>query len=549
MRVLLGQGCDLGVRDGCGQDLDTNPGAVRPVGWAGVPFVRTVKTASGATAVQIVYSNRRGSRDIEHIGSAHDEARLELLKAAARQRLAAGQGELDRGVAGRGGAGGRGVDGGPLPITSTGMALLWDALGQVFDLLGFDAAGEGDEVFRQLVLARIIEPSSKLDAARVLEEVGVQPCSYPTLKRRLPVYARPSWRQALAAACAAHAGLSAASLVLFDVSTLYFETDAGDGFRESGFSKERRLEPQITIGLLTDAAGFPLMVHAFEGNKAETTTLLPTIGAFMDAHRLDDVTVVADAGMVSARNQRAIEDAGLSFILGARIPDVPHVVKAWREQHPGQDIPDGHVFVQPWPAGPSDPRRDQVIYYQHKADRARRALRGIDEQVAKAEKAVAGQTPVKRNRFVQLSGGTRTVNRTLEAKARALAGLKGYVSNLAACPDGTPVTAEFVIGAYHRLFQIEKSFRMSKHDLAARPIYHHKRDSIEAHLTIVFAALAISRLIEDTTGWSIKKFVRTARRYRTVQIQAGAHTITAADPLPDDLRAALDAIDRQASGH
>ena len=65
--------------------------------------------------------------------------------------------------------------------------------------------------------------------------------------------------------------------MLYDVSTLYFETDAGDGFREPGFSKERRLEPQITIGLLTDAAGFPLMVEAFEGNRAETTTMLPTI--------------------------------------------------------------------------------------------------------------------------------------------------------------------------------------------------------------------------------------------------------------------------------
>ncbi len=75
---------------------------------------------------------------------------------------------------------------------------------------------------------------------------------------------------------------------------------------------------------------------------------------------------------------------------------------------------------------------------------------------------------------------------------------------------------------------------MSKSDLAARPIYH-KRDSIEAHLTIVFAALAVSRWIEDTTGWSIKKFVRTTRRYRTIEIQAGAHTITAADPLPNDL--------------
>jgi transposase len=330
--------------------------------------------------------------------------------------------------------------------------------------------------------------------------------------------------------------------VLYDCSTLYFETDQGDGFRESGFSKERRLEPQITIGLLTGSDGFPLMVSAFEGNKAETKTMLPVIEAFMAAHQLPDVTVVADAGMVSEANQKAIEAAGLSFILGAKIPSEPYVVTQWRREHPGQDIPDGEIFTQPWPAGPSGGRRDQVICYQYKADRARRTLRGIDEQVAKAEKAVAGQAPVKRNRFIRLSGGTRTVNRDLEAKARALAGLKGYVTNLRACPDGTPVTPEFVIGSYHQLFQVERSFRMAKSDLQARPVYHRTRDSIEAHLTIVLAALAVSRWLEAATGWSIRKFVRTARRYRTIQIQAGDHVITAADPLPDDLHDALTKI-------
>jgi transposase len=142
----------------------------------------------------------------------------------------------------------------------------------------------------------------------------------------------------------------------------------------------------------------------------------------------------------------------------------------------------------------------------------------------------------------RLSGGTKTVNRELEAKARGLAGIKGYITNLAACPNGTPVTAEFVISAYHQLFQIEKSFRMAKSDLRARPVYHRKRHSIEAHLTIVFAALAVSRWIEHCTGWSIRKFVKTARRYRTIQIQAGPHTITAADPLPGDLRQAFEAI-------
>jgi hypothetical protein len=85
---------------------------------------------------------------------------------------------------------------------------------------------------------------------------------------------------------------------------------------------------------------------------------------------------------------------------------------------------------------------------------------------------------------------------------------------------------------------------MSKHDLQGRPIYHHTRESIEAHLTIVFAAMAISPYIETLTGWSIKKFVRTTRRYRTVQIKAGRQTLTAADPLPDDLRDALAKIGR-----
>jgi hypothetical protein len=501
------------------------------------PYIRTVKTASGARAVQIVHSSRRGARDIEHIGSAHDDVELELLKSVARQRLAAGQGELDLGLDPTSEAGG------PLPITSARMGHLWDALACAYERLGFDDAAGGDEVFRHLVLARIIEPTSKLDSLRVLEETGILPASYRTLKRRLPVYAAGGWREVLAAACARQAGLGPASLVLYDVSTLYFETDTADGFREPGYSKERRLEPQITIGLLTDAAGFPLMVNAFEGNRAETRTMLPSIRAFMAAHQLPDVTIVADAGMVSEANMKEIEAEGLSFILGAKIPDVPYVIERWRTAHPDQPIPDGHIFTQPWPAGPAGGRRDQVIYYQYRADRARRTLRGINEQVAKAEKAVAGKTAVKRNRFVRLSGGTRTVNRTLEAKARALAGIKGYVTNL---PDPTP---EFVIGAYHRLFQIEKSFRMSKNDLAARPIYHRTRDSIEAHLTIVFAALAVSRWIEDTTGWSIKKFVTTLRRYRTIEIQAGPHTVTAADPLPDEVHTTLDKIHRRADAH
>ena len=122
-----------------------------------MPYVRTVTTSSGATAVQIVYSSHRGSRQIEHLGSAHSGAEVELLKAAARQRLAAGQGELDLGWRWA-------PPGGPLPITASRMGHLWDALLHGFRVLGFERAAGGDEVFAQLVLARIIEPTrARLD--------------------------------------------------------------------------------------------------------------------------------------------------------------------------------------------------------------------------------------------------------------------------------------------------------------------------------------------------------------------------------------------------
>lgn len=497
-------------------------------------YVRAVRTASGATAVQIVWSYSKGSRKIDHLGSAHTPEQVESLKAAGRQRIHAGQGELDLGLPPSPAA----DSGRPLPITSSRAALLWDTIADVYDHLGFaDAAS--DAVFFQLVAARIIEPTSKEDSRRVIDEAGETPPSYPTINRRLPQYAKPEFRQQLSAACAKTARIGPGSLILYDVSTLYFETDRADGFREPGFSKERRLEPQITIGLLTDATGFPLSVRAFEGNKAETATMVPVLTEFMAAHRLESITVVADAGMISEANEKAIHAAGLGYIIGARIPQVPYLVDKWGKDHAGQELSDGLVLTQPWSADAKSKARgvpDRKTHFQYRADRARRTLRGIDEQIGKAQKAVEGKAPVKRNRFIKLTGAAKSIDRELEAKTRALAGWKAYRTNQTDQPAGV------IIDAYHRLWRVEKAFRISKHDLRARPIYHHKRESIDAHLTIVLAALAVSQWIETTTGWSIKKFVRNARRYRTVEIQAGDHTITAEQPPTDDLADAITRI-------
>ena len=149
-------------------------------------YVRTVKTASGATAVQIVHANRRGARDIEHIGSAHTPAEVEVLRAVARQRLHAGQDSLDFGD-------GR-PEGQALPITSTQSKHLWDGLGWVYDRLDFDPHCGRGRGFRQFVSARLVEPTSKLDSLRVLAELGVTPPGYRTIFRRLPTYASDAWR-------------------------------------------------------------------------------------------------------------------------------------------------------------------------------------------------------------------------------------------------------------------------------------------------------------------------------------------------------------------
>ena len=106
-----------------------------------------------------------------------------------------------------------------------------------------------------------------------------------------------------------------------------------------------------------------------------------------------------------------------------------------------------------------------------------------------------------------------------------------------------------VIASYHELWHVEASFRMSKSDLRARPIFHHTRDAIEAHLTIVFAALGVARYLQDTTGMSIKKIVNTLRPLQQVTVRIAGHEHLAADPITDAAQHIIDAISPSAPTH
>ncbi len=495
--------------------------------------MRKVRTASGATAVQIMHKRGQRVLGIDHIGSARTEAELALLQAIAHQRLHAGQDELPFEQDGTGprpsGAGGW-----VATVTGTSSLVLWEALERVYSDLGFDAVK--DEAFKQLVLARIIEPTSKADTVRVLEEIGVSSRTRETFMRCLSRVLERGYRDTLGGACYAHAAPTGhLAAVLYDLTTLYFETPREDSLRKVGMSKERRVDPQVTVGLLCDPGGFPLAVHLFEGNKAETKTLIPVLKAFQDAHGVLDLIVVADAGMLSAANLLALQDAGLSFIVGSRAAKTPYDL-AERFKTKGNHFTDGQVIETTREMGVGKDQRRRRVVYQYRFKRAKNDDRAINAMIKKAEDVASGKRPLKRDRFVRIDGATKGVDWDLVERARSLTGLKGYVTNISV----EQMDGASVVTAYQDLYQVERSFRMAKSDLRARPVFHRVRDSIEAHLTIVFAALAVSREAQQRTGVSIKKIVQTLRPLRAATISVGGQQLTASPLIPDEARDILD---------
>jgi transposase len=460
-------------------------------------FIKQYLTQKGnATVVQVVIKKGREVVQTIHIGTGHTPEEIALLRSAAQDRIYEDQLRLfepDRKTAS------------DIFMIGAYSELLYDTLADLYAHLGFEILD--DPVFRDLVVARIIEPSSKLDTIRILEDLGLDPPSNTSIHRCLKRVAYGDYRAKLATACFAAVAPKMLTLVLYDVTTLYFEVQKEDEYRIPGFSKERRLEPQITVGLLTDTSGFPLEISSFEGNRAEVDTMVPILEDFRHRHGLEDICVVADAAMLSGKNLEALEELGYHYVVGNRLAKCPYEIEEYQNKE-DKELEDGQIFESTKGFTINHRHVKRRVIYQYRAKRARLDLSNIDKAVEKAKRMVAGKIGYKRNRFIKTTKTVKEVNWDLIASARKRVGIKGYVTNL-------DIDAQTVIDAYHRLFQIERSFRMSKSDLKARPIFHRTRDSIEAHLTIVFAALAISRIIQDRTGLSIKKFIQKLEVVRT----------------------------------
>jgi hypothetical protein len=547
-----------------------------------VAWIRRVRTASGATAVQVAGDVNGRRRIVAHVGSAHTEAELGLLMQQAQELLGdPGQAEFDLGLTpvpvkadlvgpvesdddglfARQDASERPADRQvvtPARVVATGSEVLFQALASVFTDVGF--AQVTDEVFRSMVIARIVEPTSILDLGRVLRDLGQTPASEKTLRRTLQRCHSGGWREKIAKVCFTHALTSGdVSLCLYDVTTLYFEAEKEDDLRKVCYSKERRVDPQIVVGLLVDRNGFPLEIGCFEGITAETTTILPIIRQFKERHRLEHMVVVADAGMLSANNLREIDEAGFAFIVGSRTTKAPIDLASHFRWH-GDAFSDGQVIDTITPkntriienntATKAEPvwNRDEHpgswrAVWAYSAKRAARDAKTLTAQENRARAVVEGEKAARTPRFVTIKGDAAILDEAALARARRLAGLKGYVSNIPA----TLMSAHEVISSYHDLWHVEQSFRLSKTDLAARPMHVHTPRDDRGHLTLVFTALAVVRETQTRAGLGIRSIIRQLRPLRSATIAINGAEQTFPPQISSNQQAILDAIRRSKS--
>jgi hypothetical protein len=455
--------------------------------------VRKTKTGSGNTAVQVVSYHGRRIKVVKHVGTAHNAQEIADLVVLANQFVLASSPTppLFPEV----------FDADPprqplvsidqLVFTKTYHTFAYEFLARFYRLNGFAVLNSA--LLQDLAFMRIIEPASKLRSVELFNKYFGGSYTRNIVYKGLPALRllKPEAERAAVLFAKKNLGFDFA-VVFYDVTTLYFETFQDDELRQAGYSKDNKSnQPQVIIALVVTPQGYPVAADLFAGNTFEGHTLLPVIQRLRKAHTIDALTVVADAAMLSLENLAAIKAAGLTYIVGARLGSLPsnllRGISTQLQQTEGQYV------------SRATPHGRLICDYSKR--RATKDRSDRTKQIQKARDQIEHPTQIKRrSRFIrEKTKATFELNHELIEADELREGLKGYYTNLENLPD------ELIVARYKDLWNVEKSFRMAKTDLAARPIYHHKRESIETHILVVFVGLCLAKSIELATGLSIKK--------------------------------------------
>jgi hypothetical protein len=450
--------------------------------------VRKVKTKSGSTAIQVVRYVGHRAKIAKHIGSGQDELEVSLLRKNAQEWIEEQTAQIslfpeqkqkllvvERGEC--------------VAVTHSFAYQFYMNCLKECDLIHLPP------LLLDLAIMRLVEPASKFRSVELLSRyfgIGYSQRIYrqiPSLidhktdvEQRAYLMAEKIFKEQF-------------YYVLYDVTTLYFESFKADEFKTQGFSKDSKSQqPQIVIGLLVTQSGFPLSYNVFAGNTFEGKTMLPVVEGFLYKHPQAKPIIVADAAMLDDDRLTELREKNISYIVGARLANAK--LGLVEQIHNALNGVNGAVTRVPTKHG--------NLVCDFSSNRYKKELKELNKLVQKAEALVAKQSSGIKAKFIKVSRGKIELNTSLVEKRKLLLGIKGYCTDLAE----DQLSSQLVIDRYHHLWRVEQSFRMSKFDLEARPIYHHKEEAIRSHVLICFVALMVEKYLELTTKTTIRN-IRT----------------------------------------
>lgn len=446
-------------------------------------FIRELKSTNGKVYIQVVDKSSSKYKVLKSFGGTADDTQRHALRAKAQQWIVrqTKSAELDFS---KSDAIVEQLFESITAIKRIGYDLL---LGRIFDDIGFTKIR--DAVFKELVLARVAFPKSKLKTTEYLLRYKQIYWDEDHIYRYLDKL-HSSQKEDVQRISFVHTRSilnDEISVAFYDVTTLYFEIDQEDELRKTGFSKEgKHQHPQIVLGLLVSKKGYPLAYEIFEGSKFEGHTMLPVIESFRKKYKLNQLVIVADSGLLSKANIEELQSRNYEFIIGARIKNEGVRIK---EKILSLSLGNGQSEVIK-----KDDLRLIITYSDDRAKKDRynreKGIRKLEKYIQRGRLTKASINNRGYNKFLKLDG---QINVTLdEDKIKHDSrwdGLKGYLTN-------AKLSKDQVIENYQHLWQIEKAFRIAKSDLRIRPIYHRLQRRIEAHICISFVAYKVYKELE-----------------------------------------------------
>lgn len=361
-------------------------------------------------------------------------------------------------------------------------------LEKVYKSIGFDKLN--DDILKFLVIARLSNPLSKSGTVDYLKSYYDQDIKLHKIYRYLDKL-DDTQQEAIQTISVAHTRSILGGnigLLFYDVTTLYFETDYGDGFRENGFSKDgKHSQPQVVLGLLVSKEGYPLSYSIFNGSQYEGRTMLPVVEDFVSKFKLEDFIIVADSGLLSKKNIKLLEAFGHKYILGARIKNENENVKQWLLSLEKSD----GIFYE------KQKSKTERLIINYSAKRAKKDSYNREKGVKRLEKEFKSGNVTKEhinkkgyNKFLELSDNVSVeISKMKIIEDQKWDGLKGYITN-------TNLNPKDVYEHYNGLWVIENAFRVTKSNIEIRPMFHFTESRIHAHVCICFLAYKVYKELE-----------------------------------------------------